>query len=531
MKPYLIRFLLISLTVAALGLPSASAQSTTRVSVDSLGLQGNFTSNAPSISADGQYVAFESYATNLVPGDTNGTADIFVHDRQTGQTTRVSVNSLGVQGNSASGRASLSADGHYVAFHSSATNLVPGDTNGVFDIFFHDRQTGQTTRVSVDSFGGEGNSGSSRPSISADGRYVAYYSSATNLVPNDTNNQADVFIHDRRTGQTTRLSVDSLGVQGNDASYHPSISADGQYVTFESKATNLVLGDTNGFMDVFVHDRQMGQTTRVSVDSLGGEGNEYSSESAISADGRDIAFQSGANNLVPGDTNGTPDVFVHVRQTGQTTRVSVDSLGVEGNGGSSSPSISADGRFVAFGSYATNIVSGDSNANSDIFVHDRQTGRTTRVSVNSIGVQGNHESYLPSVTAAGRYVAFFSLATNLVPGDTNGDFDVFVHDRGQPTLHLAVSGTCPGQISLTISGATASGLIGILYGSAGTFTKSGTPCAGLTLGLASPTLGALIPADGAGHASLAFPAPLGACGRSIQGVDLTSCSATNLVVL
>jgi Tol biopolymer transport system component len=228
------------------------------VSVASDSTQGNDNSWDPSISADGRYVAFFSHASNLVPGDTNNTLDVFVHDRLTGQTTRVSVASDGTEGNGDSFVGSISADGRYVAFASWASNLVPGDTNGRSDIFVHDRVTGQTTRVSVASDGTEGNGDSwGCPSISADGRYVAFASWASNLVPGDTNGRSDIFVHDRVTGQTTRVSVASDGTEGNgDSWWRPSISADGRYVAFPSYASNLVPGDTNGWADIFVAVRE-----------------------------------------------------------------------------------------------------------------------------------------------------------------------------------------------------------------------------------------------------------------------------------
>jgi Tol biopolymer transport system component len=286
-----------------------------------------------------------------------------------------------------------------------------------------------TERVSVDSSGTQENNACRSPSISADGRYVAFYSYADNLVSGDTNGTWDVFVRDRQSGTTERVSVDSLGAQGNDFSYTPSISADGRYVAFMSKATNLVGGDTNGAWDVFVRDRQGATTERVSVDSLGSQGNGGSNVPSISADGRYVAFQSNATNLVSGDTNGSPDVFVRDRQTGTTERVSVDSGGVQGNGTSSLPSISADGRHVAFESYASNLVSGDTTWWQDVFVRDRQSGTTERVSIDSFGAQGNGFSDKPSISADGRYVAFRSDASNLVSGDTNGWHDAFVRDR------------------------------------------------------------------------------------------------------
>ena len=404
---------------------------TTRVSVASDGEQGNSGSSWPSISADGRYVAFESYASDLVGGDTNGYRDIFVHNRETGETSRVSVASDGGQGNGESRSPSISADGCCVAFYSYATNLVSGDTNGKYDIFVHNQQTGETTRVSLASDGGQGNEHSFAPFISANGRYIAFHSYANNLVSGDTNGYTDVFVHALQTGETTRVSVTSDGIQGNDTSYYPSISTDGRYVAFYSAASNLIPDDTNGKGDIFVHDRQTGETTRVSVAFDGEQGNDRSWGPFISADGRYVAFDSAASNLVGGDTNGENDIFVHDRQTGETICVSVASDGGQGNGGSHNPSISADGRYVAFYSDASNLVGGDTNGTYDIFVHDRQTGETARVSVASDGSQGNDESRrYHSISADGRYVAFCSYASNLVGGDTNGEEDVFVHDRG-----------------------------------------------------------------------------------------------------
>jgi len=406
----------------------ADGQQTTRVSVDSSGAEGNSVSDSPSISADGQIVTFQSYASNLATGDTNGTWDVFVRDCLTGITERVSVDSSGAEGNYLSDSPSISADGQFVAFRSRASNLVVGDTNGTLDIFVHDRFTGNTERVSVDSSGAQGNSYSEDPSISADGQIVAFQSYASNLVVGDTNGTWDVFVRDCLTGITERVSVSSSGKQANNESNYPSISSDGQIVAFHSNASNLVAGDTNGTWDVFVHDRTTGRTERVSVDSSGAEGNDYSFYPAISAGGLFVAYYSAASNLVSGDTNWAGDVFVHDRLTGTTERVSVDSSGAEGNLYSQLPSISADGQVVAFYSHATNLVSGDTNGRADTFVHDRLTRITERVSVDSSGVQGNDGSWDPSISADGRIVAFNSDASNLVAGDTNAARDVFVHE-------------------------------------------------------------------------------------------------------
>jgi hypothetical protein len=406
---------------------------TTRVSVDSSGNQGNGMSGRYGdvfISADGRYVVFDSDSTNLVPNDTNGVGDIFLRDRQTGVTERINVDS---SGNQANGQISMwgtiSADGRYVSFESDATNLVTGDTNGKKDIFVHDRQTGVTERISVDSSGNPANHESSYAVISSNGRYVSFMSLASNLVPDDINGKNDIFVHDRQTGVTEIVSVDSAGNLVSQGGRYPYISGDGRYVVFMSLAINLVPNDTNGVGDIFVHDRQTGVTERVSVDSSGNQANHNSNYPIINADGRYVIYISTATNLVSGDTNGANDLFIRDRQTGVTERVTVDSNGNQANGDSWWGALSADGRYVAFDSEASNLVPDDTNGTYDIFVRDRQTGITELVSVDSYGNQTNGGSQFPYISSDGRYVAFDSMASNLVPNDTNGVNDVFVHDR------------------------------------------------------------------------------------------------------
>ncbi|MGB6836460.1 MAG: signal peptidase I [Dehalococcoidia bacterium] len=407
---------------------NASSGTTELVSIDSAGNQANGPSTWPVISADGRFVAFVSAAGNLVPDDTNGQSDVFVHDRQTGATERVSVDSAGNQANASSDTPAISADGRFVAFVSAAPNLVPDDTNAESDIFVHDRETGITTRLSVDSEGNQADGSSHAPAISADGRFVAFVSAASNLVPGDTNAESDVFVHDRQTGITERVSVDSNNNQADASSTSPAISADGRFIAFESAASNLVPDDTNGESDVFVHDRQSGATKRVSVDSDDSQADGSSTSPAISADGRFVAFESKARNLVPRDFNRDQDVFVHDRQTGATERVSVSSAGKQSSAPTSAPAISADGSFVAFHAGHANLVPGDTNRFLDVFVHDRQTGATERVSVDNAGNQGNDHSGLPAISGDGRFVAFWSWATNLVPVETKQQI-ILVRDR------------------------------------------------------------------------------------------------------
>jgi Tol biopolymer transport system component len=419
------------LTFTASAAPTI-AHATTRASVATRGTQANGQSAVPAISANGRYVAFVSEGTNLVARDTNDAQDVFVRDRITGATTRVSISTRGTQANSSSfGPAAISANGRYVAFSSSATNLVAGATGGVF---VRDRVTGTTTLVSVATGGAKANGG--EPAISADGRYVAFISEASNLVAGDTNERPDVFVRDRISRTTTRATVATGGTQANGDSYGPAaISADGRYVAFGSNASNLVAGDTNERPDVFVRDRVRGTTTRASVATGGTQGRLNSLQPSISANGRYVAFGSIAGNLVAGDTNDIVDVFVRDRVAGTTTRVNISTRGAQAahtdvdttREDSELPVISADGRYVAFLSGAVNLVARDTNAARDVFVRDRVTGTTTRVSVATCGAQANQRSSEPAISADGRYVTFYSDASNLVPGDTNGSSDVFVH--------------------------------------------------------------------------------------------------------
>jgi Tol biopolymer transport system component len=294
----------------------------------------------------------------------------------TGKTTRVSVDTLGVEGDGDNYGPRISGNGRYVTFISAADNLVTGDTNVATDVFVRDLLLQTTTRVSVDSSGNQGNGNSGNPSISADGRFIAFDSQATNLVPGDTNGASDVFVHDNLTGTTTRVSVDSNGVQGDNLSYVPSLSAAGHLVAFVSLADNFAANDVNQTLDVFVHDLQTGQTTLVSANLAGDPGNGASTFPAISVDEHWIAFQSDATNLVASDLAGT-DVYVRDLLAGHTEKMSVSTAGVPGNGGSSSPSISGDGRFVAYYSFASNLVSGDTNGAQDIFLRDRAAAGAT----------------------------------------------------------------------------------------------------------------------------------------------------------
>ena len=418
--------------LAALAAPRGTAQDTTLVSIGPFG-QANDTCIYPEITPEGRYVAFQSLASNLVAGDTNGWNDVFRVDLATGTVVRVSVGPGGVEGDADSLEPAIDDSGRYVSFFSYATNLVPGDTNGFPDIFVADVVTGTLTRVSVDSTGVQGNGGSRYPASSADGRWVAFESNATNLVAGDTNGARDVFVHDLQTGTTIRASVGAGGAQGDGESLDAAISGDGRLVAFESHATNLVAGDTNLAQDVFVRDLVLGTTVRVSVDSAGVQGDLESHNPALSPDGGCVAFDSSATNLVAGDTNGADDMFRHELATGVTIRASVSGGGAEGNDDSYDASLSSDGRFLVFASWATNLVPGDTNIAQDIFLRDFATGVTERISVAGVAGQVQGNSFYPAVSADGRWIAFDSLAPNVVPVDVNGVVrDAFLRDRGSP---------------------------------------------------------------------------------------------------
>ena len=371
------------------------------------------------------------------------TETMLAEDVLAGGISNVSVDSTGEHGNQNSWAPQLSGDGRFVAFISEADNLVANDTNGQMDVFVHDRLSGVTERVSIDSLGNEGNDGSVSPAISQNGQIVAFVSLASNLVPNDTNGVSDVFVHDRTTGETTRVNVSNEGEEANGESFlagwDVSISADGRFVAFHSGATNLVPNDTNQYSDIFLHDRQTGITTRVSVDSQGEEANFDSLAPAISGNGNVITFRSLADNLVEGDSNNTEDVFVHDRVSGITTRASVSSTGEEAIGEFlpifEPPAISADGRYVVFHSPWINLVPGVAESGR-VYLHDRQTGTTELVSRNSQGQESNGFDQVPAISADGRFVTFSSSGTNLVSFPVSGFTNVYLRDRdtGQTSL-------------------------------------------------------------------------------------------------
>lgn len=406
--------------------PAHAGSGTRRVSVDLAGGDPDGGSYVSSLTADGGRVAFRGSASDLVAGDDNGVHDVFVTNPATGTTTRASIDAAGRDSNAGSFAPSISADGRFVAFHSYASDLVSHDGNDEVDVFVRDLVSGTTVRASVDARGRDASAGSLYPSISADGRFVAFHSDASDLTLGDENGLRDVFVRDLVEGTTGRVSVDTSGADANGHSLHPAISADGRFVAFDSSATDLVAGDGNGLVDVFVRDSASGTTVRVSQDQTGGDSNGGSYSAWITPDGGFVAFVSSASDLVSGDTNGISDVFVRDALAGSTVRASVDAAGSDPNGVSGYPALSGDGRLVSFHSQASDLVAGDANGLLDVFVRDLLAGVTVRSSVDVGGGDPNGESGYPAISADGRSVAFSSYATDLIAEDGNLKADVFL---------------------------------------------------------------------------------------------------------
>lgn len=524
---------------------SRATRAITRVSVASDGTPGDGPSgfafgsfpSSLAISATGRFLAFTSWATSLVAGDSNNQPDVFVRDVEGGTTTRVSVTAAGTQATGGSYGAAMSGDGTLVAFSSVASNLVAGDTNNVSDVFVRDLAAGTTTRVSLTALGGQASAASgvgtfaygASLAMTPDGHFLVFRSDANNLVAGDTNNQSDLFVRDLVAGSNERVNVATSGAQGNAAAYGPVISGDGRYVAFTSLASSLTTGDTNGKEDVFVRDRTMTQTVRVSVATDGspanaasglnpqegvgvamdasgarvafvskasnllasdgngtiadvfvtdwsaaapialaskanqdGQGNGISAAIAASADVAVIAFASLASNLVANDGNGSEsDVFVRQRATRNTRLVSVADDGTPANAASglvfskNDLAMTPDGRHVVFASLATNLTSNETGGWTQIYVRDLEAGTTTLVSTGTGGAGGAGDSISPVISDDGRYVAFASLAADLIPSDGNGTCDVFVRDR--------ILGVTT-RASVSSSGAEAHGCSGFFTG-------------------------------------------------------------------
>ena len=398
----------------------------TRASTNPDGSQSDGSASGASISGDGTLVAFQSQANDLVaPAAAPLTLGVYVKNLTTGAVTRASALGDATPIDSFNVAPSLAADGSAVAFRSNL-GIAGGSAQAVVKTL----GSGAFTIASAAADGTRGNQDTSDVSLSGDGRTVAFATRSTNLAPNDTNGSSDVFVRDLTTGTLTRTSTAADGSQADAGSVLASMSVDGRHVAFQSDATNLVAGDTNGVTDVYVKNLTTGAITRASTAADGSQGNGVSTGASLSRDGNLVAFVSRADNLVAGDTNLSADVFVKNLTTGAVTRVSTASDGTQSSGDATGIArISADGTKVAFTSFADNLVPGDTNLSTDVFVKDLTTGALTRVSTAADGTQSNGANFVsPTLSADGSRVAFDSRASNLVPNDTNSVDDVFVAD-------------------------------------------------------------------------------------------------------
>jgi TolB protein len=413
--------------------PQASA-SMQRISVDWNGQEVTRDTWVNHLSSNGRFVTLNSLAA-LAANDLNSYCDAYLFDSLTGTSELISVNLAGQSGDDYSnGYFDVSDDGRFVAFISRATDLVPGGAPGVYPkCFVRDRMLGQTRLVAQDANGVPAFTYVD-VALSDDGRFVAF-SSFWGLILPDTNGLDDQFLFDLQTNTLERISNSYSGASANGGSGGGDVSRDGRFVTFNSTSSNLVLGDTNGFNDVFQHDRWSGQTVIVSVDSNGAQANDQVGWIQASADGRFVVFESPASNLVGGDTNGLWDCFLRDVVVGSTERVSISSAGVQGDQISFAPAISPDGRFVAFVSAATNLVPGDTNGVRDVFLRDLATGFTSRVSMSVNGVESDGHCFGTALSTEARTIAFQSIGSTLVPNDTNGVWDAFVRRSPVPVTY------------------------------------------------------------------------------------------------
>lgn len=418
------------LLLLALAAATAAAQTTTRVSVGPAGLEGDDASFYPSaLSDDGNVIAFSSAANNFVSGDVPDTLDVFVRDIAADTLECVSLSTTGSPGANYCVDVCLSGDGRYVAFRSGSSNLVPNDTNAVDDVFWFDRVTRTMKRVSVDSSGNEGALGGYEVRISKDGQLVLFTSGSSNLVPNDSNGVNDAFLHDVTTGITERVSLNSSGWEGDDHSFPGGISDDNRYVAISTFA-ELDPADGNDGSDIYVKDRQTGAITLLTFDPSGNPANGDSYYVTISGDGRFVAYVSSADNLVPFDRNGELDVFVHNLTTGITTRESRSSDGTRTGSDCRYPKLSADGRYVAFSSRSDLTPDPAAGQEQTVFLRDRTLAWTMTPAADSSGVPSKGTSDDIALSRDGRFCTFWNTLDDVDPADHNGVTDVFRHETG-----------------------------------------------------------------------------------------------------
>jgi hypothetical protein len=446
-------FALLLVLAALLWAGAAQAFTVTNISKNTSGNLADGDSVAPMLSRDASasFAVYSSAATDLVLNDTNYVEDIFFYTRETPSTDRVNLSSYGNQAyGGASNYPSVSASANKVAFQTSAMNFVYSYYS---QIYVRDVSGGTTILISADYTypTSAGNAASMVPTISENGRFVSFASLASNLVSDiSPGSMSQIFRRDIDSSVTELISVANGGGMGDSScDYVTDMSADGRFVVFASSSTNLLASATNGQQQIFLRDTVSGVTELISQSSAGVEGDGGSKNPRVSEDGNYVVFESYASNLVSGDTNAMKDIFLRNRASGVTTRVSVDSAGNQADGASYSPAMTKDAYFIAYASDATNLVSGDTNGVRDIFVHHKITGETRRVSLSSDGSQFASGSETPSISGNGVYVAYSVHDTGMATApplnrDAAGTTlsNILLYTAGTPTL----STTTPSSI-------------------------------------------------------------------------------------
>jgi len=509
---------------AAAGPLAAAPQelgSTERVSVATGGVEvaglntGNYRFTA--VSSDGRFVVFSSRAPDLVPGDTNGAEDVFLRDRTLDTTVRVSVGAGGVQANGSSDECDVSDDGRFVVFTSVASNLVQSDGNGQSDVFLRDVAMGTTTLVSRTPSGASGAGGNSQlPSISSDGARIAFESSAVGLDPIDTNQTQDVFVHERATGTVRLVSRAPGGAAGDDSSASAHISPEGDWIAFASAARNLGPVDPTGTVDIYVHEVATGNNLRITGPA--GSLNSLNNSPRVSRDGRHVAFLSQATNLLPGGNASGSHIAVWERSTGSIDIVSRDASGAASGATCGDPDISYDGVWVAFRSFGSDLVAGDTNGREDVFVRNVPQGWTERASLSSLGAELDAASRAPAISGDGRYTLFSTTSVLVVPSDNNSGVDVFVRDRGFATGFAGAEYCTSTPNSSGSAARTAATGDPTLSAASLTLASVGLPPGTLGFYFMSRTAG-FVPGFGGSQGNLCVGGTLYRLDRSVVGAD------------
>lgn len=528
--------LLLPLGLAALA-PLAASQFNLgvleRVDANDQGLGASLPSHGVSISADGRFAVFSTFADNLVPGDTNLVEDVYLRDLRAGTVARVSVTPSGGEVASAATNPQVSGDGRFVAFECASPALVPGDANGALDVFVCDTTDGSLRRESVMSGGGEVDGISCESVLSTDGLWLAFASDAPCLCaagPHPAVGGRHIYLRDRVHDRTWRVSLGDPGMQHAVEAGHPAVSAHGRFVAFEARYLTAAVGMPAGSKQLYLYDSQTDGVTLVSRDDLGLPANADCSQAAISDSGRYVAYASLADNLVPGDTNGAMDVFLFDRVKQITRRLSVDSLGNQANAMSYRPSLSATGRYVAFTSLASNLSALAPGGDRTVFVRDNDLGVVQLVGISSDAVPANQSAMTQNartISADGRYAVFDSLATNLVPGAEQFGMKSFRFDRRSFGPRLEWDQPTGGQrVRFTADGVTPNCPLVIGISSSG---QGPLPSAWGLIDLSLPVRLFVAYSDGHGHVLYETLLPPMASGKTFyaQGLDVFGVSHTN----